>query len=306
MAKVKGPLFSPGAHGTIGDVITFQDGVAGPRAMLVPKHGDAFSTGQSRQRVSFQAAASQWKSLGASAQAAYEATAAGKAMTGYNLYLRDCLLGNVSVVLPSWHYYTYDGQINAGNCDCEMYWNGSAWVFDVTGTGLYFGYGLSSALIKMGSGLCFAALNIPQGATVTAAYLEVKCSASLSQTVVKAKIIGNKEVNPAVWSTIADYKARRGTSVGGADNSKRTTAETLWDNVGAWTLNTWYTSPSIVDVLQELVNQAGFDLAQPLALFLDDHDARGDQHASDYRSYRSYEDGASSAAKLHIEAKLWF
>lgn len=53
MVKVVGPLFSPGAHGTIGDVITFQDGVAGPRGMIVPKHKDRYSSGQSAQRVSF-------------------------------------------------------------------------------------------------------------------------------------------------------------------------------------------------------------------------------------------------------------
>jgi hypothetical protein len=93
------------------------------------------------------------------------------------------------------------------------------------------------------------------------------------------------------------YQTRRGTVVGGANNNNITSAQVNWDNIPTWSSNTWYNSPDISSVIQELVN-AHAPNNEALAFFWDDHEARSGAYS---RICRSYEyDGATSAPKLHI------
>ena len=93
MTKLKGPLFSVGAHGTLGDVLTFQGGASGPHVGKVPRHRDAGSGGQLSQRALFLAAVANWNGLSAGAKAAYNAIAAGMRLTGYQYALKVFMLG---------------------------------------------------------------------------------------------------------------------------------------------------------------------------------------------------------------------
>jgi hypothetical protein len=316
MAKVKGPLFGMSAHGTLGDVITFQDGVAGPRVMIVPKHGDKYSTGQSIVRASYFRVVSQWNALSPASKALYDTLAMAKAMTGYNLYIQMCMLGQVYVPPEEppeeppggeeWHYYTYDGQIAAEDCDCGFMFNGSVWIIQVSAAWNLVGAGSDISATRCGCANRWVNVAIPQGAEVTSAYIQIRANASMSANTVNSKIIGNKDANAAVWTTLEDYKARRGTSVGGADNSRRTTSETLWDAIASWTSGTWYTSPSIANVIQEILNQAGWASGNALALWWDDHDIRGTQVYNTYRTGSGFSEGASLTPKLHIEARKFF
>lgn len=96
MPRVTGPLFSVTAKGTLADALTFQGGPSGVRVQKVPRHRDRDSNTQSIQRASFVSAVSQWHNLSEGTKATYEAEALQFHMTGYNRYIKLCLLGLVA------------------------------------------------------------------------------------------------------------------------------------------------------------------------------------------------------------------
>jgi len=93
--KLKGPLFSFSAVGSVSPALTFQDTPAGPRVITRPTHPDALTPRQVTQRLLFLEAAHHWSSLSAAAQSALAAEAAPLKITGYNLCLRRFLNGQV-------------------------------------------------------------------------------------------------------------------------------------------------------------------------------------------------------------------
>lgn len=95
MAKVKGALFSITAGGKLGNGISFQGGPSGTRAQLIPTHRDMQTAGQMSVRGSFQSAVSAWNALDGASKAYYETLAAGQAITGYNLYVKLFMLGQI-------------------------------------------------------------------------------------------------------------------------------------------------------------------------------------------------------------------
>jgi len=307
MVKLKGPLFSVGAHGTLGEVLSFQDGVAGPRAMIVPKHRDMYSTGQSRHRASFVSCVSLWNALSAASKAYYNGLAAKHCMTGYNWYLKGVLTGvsGGGGGGPSLHTGMFEGRMTAEDCDCKVYWNGSAWAYiDAGALNGGVGYYLSGGF-KFGSGWRWVNVTIPVVATITAAYIACTSEDSQSSNTVRSKIIGDKEANAAVWTTLANYQGRRGTAAGGANNNLRTAAEVAWDSIGAWGLNSVYNSPDISSVIQEIVGQGGWASGNALALFWDDHEARGTQSDLILRNAFSYGGSPSKSPLLHVEYEYY-
>jgi hypothetical protein len=190
-----------------------------------------------------------------------------------------------------------DVNTGASADDCIMYKYNSTWTFSYTSSWACVGSAGTSEN-KRGSGLRFTNITIPAGSSIGSSYLSIKATITTANSTVNSRITGNKENNPAAWSTIADYQARRGTVVGGANNNKITSAQVNWDNIPSWSSNTWYNSPGISTIIQELVN-AHAPNNEALALFWDDHEYRGGAYN---RTCRSYDyDGATSAPKLHIE-----
>lgn len=149
-----------------------------------------------------------------------------------------------------------------------------------------------------GSGMRFKNVTIAQGATIVAAYLACKCGQANSETVIRSRITGDDEDNAAAWTTLADFQSRRGTVVGGADNSKITTAQVDWDSIAAWSLNTIYNSPSIVSIIQEIVNRVGWASGNSLALWIDDYNQRSDIAA--VRNPYSFDVGGATAVQLIV------
>lgn len=190
---------------------------------------------------------------------------------------------------------TLNLQVAASADNCIVYNNGSVWdIVEGVEAGNY-----SAGVFKAGSGLRFNNVTIPQGATIVTAYLTITGGVALSGTTCNAKIIGDLETDAATFSTLADYQARRGTDVGGADNTKRTTAEVDWDNLSAWVVGTEYQSPEIKTIIQEIVDQGGWVSGNDLALFWDDHDNRSSSGAARIGSH--YAADPTKAVKLHIE-----
>jgi hypothetical protein len=176
----------------------------------------------------------------------------------------------------------------------------SLWSIYVGNNMLTIGYGGSNGR-KAGGGIKFNLVTIPPGSIISAAYLSVKSATSNAGDTVNSRITGNKEINPAVFSTIANYQSRRGTVVGGSDNLKITTAQVDWNAVAHFVADTWYDSPEIKTIIQELINQVGWISGQSLVLFWDDHDGRGTQSSGKERLVYTSEDAPPNAPKLHVE-----
>ncbi len=199
---------------------------------------------------------------------------------------------------------TIEVSVAASADDCIFYENSTpAWVISLTSAYVYFGR--TSGVEKQGSGLRFLAATIPADylvpatAIIDASYFVLKARGAFSATTVNAVITGNKEASPAAWGTVANYQSRRGTIVGGADDSKITTAHTHWDSVGVWTDNNTYQSPDFSPVVQEMVDDLG-ELVNA-AFFIDDHAATSSAGA--YRGGSSFNDG-DVPVLWHIEYHL--
>lgn len=196
-----------------------------------------------------------------------------------------------------------DVQITSDNDDNTFYWNGSAWTDDGLGySGLYVGY-VDRKNFKEGIALRWAKVPVPPGAIVSNCYFSVN-AINYAATTVNSRITGDKELEAATWTTIADYQSRRGTIVGGPDNSKITSAQVVWNDIEPWAGNQWYDSPDISAIVQEIVDQPGWGSGNPVALFWDDHEGLSTQSNRTCRGIDSYYYRPSTAAKLHIEYTL--
>jgi hypothetical protein len=197
---------------------------------------------------------------------------------------------------------TLNSVVSAPANDVDVWNNGSNWVWDNgdhdLGAGNY-----ASSLQQWGNGLRFNSINIPQGATITKAYLTFTARYDAPGSVAKTMITGDKEPNAATFSNLADFQSRRGKEVGGADNTKITTAQVPWDfdSTQKWNLGDTYTSPDISTVVQEIINQPNWSSGNNLALFWDDFAGKSDPGA--WRSGFSYE-GSMFAYSSDIDSPV--
>lgn len=179
-------------------------------------------------------------------------------------------------------------QVGASADDCYKRWNGSAWLF---GTGSSF-YGVghySSTYMQKGVGLRFTPITIPQGRTITSAYLVVCNEHTESGTVCRSTIKGEDVDSGSPFSDQTDF-----------DNRPRTSEEVTWDEIPGWTAGTWYTSPDISSIIQEIVNREGWSSGNALVIFWDDFDDRSDHNAGATRDIYEYDQSTSLASKLEI------
>lgn len=119
---------------------------------------------------------------------------------------------------------------------------------------------------KYGIGIRFSAVPIPQGSTISSAYLVVTSAASYDQDAVNSTVQGEDDDSAAAFSTVANYQART-----------RTTAYEAWTGIEHWTAGTQYPSPDISDVIEEIVGRAGWVSGNNMVLFWDDHSAMSSQ-----------------------------
>jgi hypothetical protein len=190
--------------------------------------------------------------------------------------------------------------VGASSDDTEMYWNGSNWYYSgLSSQWSRAGY-IDATHLKYGGGFRWTNITIPQSSTINSAYLTVVCAVARNGTAVNTKITGNDVDNATTWSTQADYQARRGTIVGGANNDYITSAQVDWDGIGAWLAGTSYDSPSIVSVIQEIVNRAGWVSGNALALWWDDYDDRSSHAAACVRYAAAWDDVTYDPPKLTV------
>jgi hypothetical protein len=186
-----------------------------------------------------------------------------------------------------------DLQVGASADDCYTRWDGSAWQFSTTSNYQSVGWGDSSSYAKRGGGIRFTNVTIPQGTTITAAYLTFRCNYANSGANCLTKIKGEASDNAAPFSDYSNFSGR-----------SRISASVNWDNIPAWSSDTDYNSPDISSIIQEIVNRPGWASGNALVIFWDDFDDRSTHAIGNWRAAYSYDGSTTYASKLHIEYEI--
>ena len=134
------------------------------------------------------------------------------------------------------------------------------------------------------SGTRFQNVTIQQGAIITDAYLTFRAYANESAATVNTNILAEDTDNAATFSTLADY------------NSRTRTSPVAWNNIGGWVAGNDYNSPSIVSLIQTVINRAGWSSGNALVIFWENNGSS----SGAYRRPHSYDGSATYAPKLVI------
>lgn len=130
-------------------------------------------------------------------------------------------------------------------------------------------------------------VTIPQGVTITSAYIRFIAQASDSSTVVNVNIYFNN-----IDDAIAPTSAAEG-------NALACTTAVAWDNIGSWSDGNQYNSPSLVSILQSVVNRTGWSSGNAIQVIIKDN---GSSPSYSMRTAATIEnvEGAEKA-ELHVE-----
>lgn len=168
--------------------------------------------------------------------------------------------------------------------DCG-YWREGDSSFDQTGGQAPCGY-WNGIYGRTNSFFRFPNITIPQGATISAAYIQLRSNSNYPQVVVNTILYGVDEDDAASPSSYAD-----------AENGPRTTAYTEWHAMSAWSSGVDYQSPDITAVIQEIVDRGGWASGQALIVYWEDDGS--DAELAHYRISGSYY--ATPRPFIHIE-----
>ena len=134
-------------------------------------------------------------------------------------------------------------------------------------------------------GIRFAGVDIPPAATIARAYIQFRADEKQSEATSLA-IQGEATGNASTFTTTA----------GNVSSRMRTTAAVSWPSIPAWTIvgesGPDQRTPDISDVIQEIVNGAGWTRGNALAVILT---------GTGLRTAVSFEGGSTAAPLLHVE-----
>jgi len=153
------------------------------------------------------------------------------------------------------------------------------WDWSYTGVWYYVGYWLTRSLTGV---VRFRNVTIPQGATITSAYLILEAAITTEDYYVYKKIYGIDEDNTADFSS--DPTGRDKTSV-----------SVDWeggDTIGGDD----YTTPDISDVFQEIINRDGWSSGNSIGFFLEDNGSTG----SNRHAYKEYDAPVGNPCRLVV------
>jgi len=173
-------------------------------------------------------------------------------------------------------------QVGASSDDCRVVENNT--YFDKDISEQWAGW-RESYTQNWSSGQRFTSVNIPQGSTINSAYLRLK--GRLVQGTADTKIEGEDTDNAATFVDRADWDAR-----------VHTTASVAWHGITGWSDGTWYDSPDIKAVIQEIINRPGWSSGNALVLFwMDDGSVHGEDN---FAIAYNYDDDPADAPKLEV------
>ncbi len=176
---------------------------------------------------------------------------------------------------PTW-------QVGASSDDF-LRWNEGSF----TTASTFFQAGFANPFV--GSGARFLNITIPAGSTITLANLKVTGKAR-DLTVVNTRLRAQANINPATFSTNADYLTRTWT-----------TAYVYWDAIPAWTADVEYTSPDIKTCIQEVIELANWASGNPMAILWEDYEGRSSvDNSLIHRAGYSYDGSTTYAPKLVV------
>ena len=132
-------------------------------------------------------------------------------------------------------------------------------------------------------GVRFRNLNIPQGATITNAYLEFTAYQSLSDANSSMAISGVNEADPRRFDPRARYQLR----------DKPKTTPVIWSNIEPWTRNNDYQSPPVTPIVQQIVNRGDWVAGNDMMFIMSDFTGR--------RGAYTYNGRPSDSARLIVE-----
>jgi hypothetical protein len=179
-------------------------------------------------------------------------------------------------------------QISASSDDCQRVYVPDLFGLTVRGetVGAY-----NTTYYKYGTGLRFTNIAIPKGSTIKSAYLQFCAHDTVSTTVVNARISAWGTDNAPTFTDKTDFDNRYGNC---------TAARVNWDNIASWQVSSWYASPDISVVVQELVNRPNWASGNSIVLFFEDFDGRSTLGEGIWREFSSYDVHPEISAKLYV------
>lgn len=142
------------------------------------------------------------------------------------------------------------------------------------------------------SGLRFQSVNIPQGSTITNAYIAMRAynSTAAGSAAKTISIWGEKRISPPTFSTITSSVD----SIGYRKGLNQTVQKVDWNNIPAWTANQFYQTPDLKAIVQEIVGQSGWGTSSKAMVFFMNS-------ATESRSVTAWDGGSTVAPLLHID-----
>jgi hypothetical protein len=132
--------------------------------------------------------------------------------------------------------------------------------------------------------MIFKNVDIHQGAEIISAYLKIRAYDSRLTDLVSGTIQAEATDNAA------DFGAFR--NIG---TLPKTNASVDWDLIEPWLADTWYTSPDIASVIQEVIDRGGWSEDNALSIIYSTR-----IHEGGYRQFSSFDRGSDYAPILEI------
>lgn len=150
-------------------------------------------------------------------------------------------------------------------------------------------------------------VTIPRGSKVSSANISFKADVSNSSAF-------NTTINYLAIEGSPAWRGANGFSTSNYSNADallaigRSSASVAWNNVAAWTAESWHDSPNIGVLVQENINDlADYDpldaTAKYIGFAIDDGD--GSYAEADNRNWYAYDNGAADAAELDVTFEPW-
>jgi parallel beta-helix repeat protein len=188
-------------------------------------------------------------------------------------------------------------QVKSSSDDSQK-WNntsGGGWQWNLTngmsvaGCPYVFGNPPTGGEDNFGCGLRFTNITIPRGARINYACLEL-CAAWDDESQVRSKLHGQDTDDALSLSTLQDFDSRPWTS-----------ACVYWDDIPAWKTGSWYTSPDISMILQEIVDRPNWQSGNSIVVIWEDFESRSISYIENARRAWSFDGNPSLAPKLLID-----
>ncbi|KKM08182.1 hypothetical protein LCGC14_1726460, partial [marine sediment metagenome] len=154
--------------------------------------------------------------------------------------------------------------------------------FSTVGASLFLG---NRSGTERGHSLRYPNVNIPQGTTITDAYLIYTASDNLSVTTCNVTISGNDIDDAVAPTSAAEY-----------NGLTLTTATVDWNNLPLFANGVTYRSDALTAIIQEIINRSGWVFGNALQLRVDDNSSSSNAQ----RGVQAFDGNPSDAPMLFI------